>query len=94
MAESTRLRGVICEDAGCERADGGGRAGCPEGDESASGDGVGKKWKWDGKHTVDEEEYSYITTYFVLFLLARGGVVDRASREADHKRVWDVGETS
>lgn len=51
---------------------------------------------WNGIdiHTVDKEEYSYIAAYFVLFLLPRGGVVNRSSRDADKERVWSAGEAS
>jgi len=38
---------------------------------------------WKGIHTVDEKEYSYVAAYFVLFLLPRGGVVNRAGGDAD-----------
>jgi len=94
MAEFTRVRGVVCEDAWCEFADGGGRAGCSEGDESAGNSRLrfGGRPGWDGIHTVDEEEYSYVSAYFVLLLLGRGRVVDRASGDADNERLWDAGE--
>ncbi len=47
-----------------------------------------------GKHTVDEKEYSYVAAYFILFLPSRGRVVNRASRDADDKRLGSAGEGS
>lgn len=47
---------------------------------------------WNGIRTVDEKEYSYVAAYFILFLLPRDGVVNRASRDADNERFWRVGE--
>lgn len=49
---------------------------------------------WNGIHTVDEKEYSYVAAYFILFLLPRDGVVNRASRDADNEGFWNVGEGS
>ena len=43
---------------------------------------------------MDEKEYSYVAAYFILFLLPRGRVVHRPSRDADNERFRSAREGS